>query len=227
MIATFPREIARAAAFQARLDAIDASLSRLIHGPRADQRARHLLFGILEELLVRFALAHAGSAYTAPLADVAALLAEARAISERAGAFWPERLLETRVRADALASRIFARAGAGGSWPLELQIPFDLATLLRRACEQRAEELLPLALLDVFRLLDVTKMRRDPEPIEHLVANANGGVWQRPEEPRADAVEPPRALAPEVYEEDTADDEPDGAGLADVDDDGPSSGGGR
>lgn len=225
MIATFQREIDRAAAFQARLDAIDASLSRLIHGPRADQRARHLLFGILEELLMRFALAHAGNMYAAPLADVAALLAEGRAIAERAGAFWPERLLETRVRADALASRIFARAGAGGSWPLELQIPFDLATLLRRACEQRAEELLPLALLDVFRLLDVTKRRHDPEPIEHLIAKANGGAWQRPEEP-SEPVEPPRALAPEVYEEDTAD-EPDGAGLADVDDDGPTSGGGR
>jgi hypothetical protein len=212
--AALQREIDRAAAFQARLDAIGAAMGTLPRTHGADWRVQELLFRILGDLLARFAgFTMMGEVYKVALADVAALLAEATAQRRP-----PE---EVHARADALASRLFCRVGPG-SWPLDLQVPFDLATLLRRACEPRPSLLLPVAVLDVMRLLDVTKMRRDPEPIDALIAKATGGTWRWPIGPSAPPIEdvpqrvravvlyeaPPRALAPEVYEEDTDDERP-------------------
>lgn len=48
------------------------------------------------------------------------------------------------AQGDKLAARCSARVGHRGTWPPELRIPFEMATMLRRCLEERATKFLPL-----------------------------------------------------------------------------------
>jgi hypothetical protein len=89
------------------------------------------------ELLAVFGARPLGAQYEQALAEIRALHAEVKSASPRGWA-------GDCARADLLAARLFSRPGPRGSWGLELQIPFDLAEALRRACEPEVELFLPL-----------------------------------------------------------------------------------
>lgn len=167
----------RAELHRRKLDAIQTTLAPLTMGPNSDNRARALAFAIIASLLHRFAL-HAsfagslGQAFARQLADVDKALGAAQE-AERAP-MWREALLDACVRADSLASLLCSHVGPRGAWALELQVPFDLATMLRRACEHNAADFLALVVLDAQRLLTVTALRETPEPIDRLICEAVG-----------------------------------------------------
>lgn len=175
-------EHARAEEHRRQLDAIETTLAPLTMAPNCDARARALAFGILWELIARFqqhfAKVDGGRSLVHHLADVARAVAEAQK-AERAP-MWREALLDACLRADSLAALLCSHVGPRGAWPLELQIPFDLATMLRRACEHRAADFLALVVLDAQRLLTVTAMRQTPEPIDLLIADAVGVAGTAP-----------------------------------------------
>lgn len=98
-----------------------------------------------------------------PLFDAAADVVAAP-VSTRA-----EQMADVRVTADRAASCFFARHDRG-TWPLELQIPYDIATAIRRACEPDVGRMLPLIVRDARALLH--HAMAGPERIDALVTAA-------------------------------------------------------
>lgn len=81
-----------------------------------------------------------------------------------------EQMADVRVTADRAASSFFARCHDRGTWPLELQIPYDIATAIRRTCEPDMARMLPLIVRDARALL--THAMAGPERIDALLAAA-------------------------------------------------------
>lgn len=158
-------EHARAELHRRQLDALETEIAPLTMGPNCDDRARALAFGILWELVARFAAA-------CQLGEVSKAIAAAQKV--QSAAMPKEAMLDACVRADTLASLLCSHVGPRGAWPLDLQIPFDLANMLRRACEHNAADFLALVILDARRLLTATAMRQTPEPVDRLIADAVG-----------------------------------------------------
>lgn len=104
------------------------------------------------------------------VADLAPLLDAATVATSSPSA--PILLEEVRHAADRLASALFRRVGDRGSWPVELQLPYDAATAIRRACEANARALLPLIIRDVRFVLE--RARANPERVDALVQLAYG-----------------------------------------------------
>jgi hypothetical protein len=65
-----------------------------------------------------------------------------------------------RLATDRLAMLLFAHAGKSGAWPLELRIPYDIATALRRSCESNPRAMLPLVIWGAQNLLRETSAPR-------------------------------------------------------------------
>ncbi len=97
-----------------------------------------------------------------PLFD-AATDAVAAPVSTRA-----EQMADVRVTADRAASSFFARCHDRGTWPLEL--PYAIATAIRRTCEPDMARMLPLIVRDARALL--THAMAGPERIDALLAAA-------------------------------------------------------
>lgn len=81
-----------------------------------------------------------------------------------------EHCADVRYQADRLASRYWSRVDAEGRWSLECQIPYDIATSIRRACEPDVGRMLPLIVRDARNLLH--HAMAGPERIDALVAAA-------------------------------------------------------
>lgn len=83
-----------------------------------------------------------------------------------------EHCADIRYQADKLASRYWSQVNAEGRWSLECQIPYDIATSIRRACEPDVGRMLPLIVTDVRAML--TRANAEPERVEAVLAR--GGV---------------------------------------------------
>lgn len=75
-----------------------------------------------------------------------------------------------RYTADRAACVLFGHTRDRGAWPLELQLPYDIATAIRRACEPDVGRMLPLIVRDARALLH--HAMAGPERIDALVAAA-------------------------------------------------------
>ena len=84
---------------------------------------------------------------------------------------------DVRATADRAASMLFCRVRDRGAWPLELQLPYDIATAIRRTCEPDIGRMLPLIVRDSRALLH--HAMAGPERIDALVAAALAPTPQR------------------------------------------------
>lgn len=78
-----------------------------------------------------------------------------------------EHCADVRYQADRLASRYWSRVDAEGRWSLECQIPYDIATSIRRACEPDVGRMLPLIVTDVRAML--ARANAEPERVETIL----------------------------------------------------------
>ena len=83
-----------------------------------------------------------------------------------------EHCADVRYQADKLAARYWSQVNAKGRWSLECQIPYDIATSIRRACEPDVGRLLPLIVTDVRAML--AKANAEPERVVAVLVR--GGV---------------------------------------------------
>lgn len=155
------RERARSEAMHRELEEIGEQLA-----PIADMgKARHLALAIVTELILWFAHRSLGPVYDAALAELQELLAVARAAMTV-----PRDVPAVCIRADRLASRFFSRCGPNGTWPIDLQIPWHLANMLRRSCEAEVWRFVPLVVSDGRWLLE--RAVGDAKAVDDLVASA-------------------------------------------------------
>lgn len=151
---------------RARSEAGDRELADIAEQlrPIADMgRARELAFAIVALLLELFTRP-LGATYDRSLAELDALLGLAReAVPTRDLGTWCE-------RADRLASKYFSRVGPRGSWGPDLQIPYDIATALRRACEVEVWRFVPLVVREARAMLK--RNGADVAPLDNLIARA-------------------------------------------------------
>lgn len=150
---------------RARGDVIDEELSVLGERlrPVADMGgARHLSFAIVRLLLDTFTCS-LGREYDAALAMIEELLALAMAAAVKTHSCG-----EQCERADRMAARLFSKVGPGGTWGFELQIPYDLARLLRMACEADAWRYAPLVVREARAML--IRHRLGTSPVDDLVS---------------------------------------------------------
>lgn len=149
----------------ARSEAADRELAGIAERlqPIADMgRARQLAFDIVAMLLLWFAGHSVGDVFTEDLWRIAIAFHAARAARHDVG--------EHCERADRLAAKYFARVGPRGSWGPELQIPYDIATALRRACEVEVWRFVPLVVREARAML--TRNGADVALLDNMIARA-------------------------------------------------------
>lgn len=158
MLLDTPHSRARSDGAQRELDDIAEQLA-----PIADMGlARKLAFDIIATLLLWFTAHSIGEAFTEDLWCLAIAFNAARGARHDVG--------EHCARADRLASKFFSRVGPGGSWPFELQIPFDIAVALRRSCEVEVWRFVPLVIHDARAL--VARHGGDSAALEAMITRA-------------------------------------------------------
>lgn len=81
-----------------------------------------------------------------------------------------EHCADVRYQADRLASRYWSQVNAEGRWSLECQIPYDIATSIRRACEPDVGRMLPLIVTDVRAML--ARANAEPDRVDAVLARA-------------------------------------------------------
>lgn len=116
-------------------------------------RSRNLAHTIAALLVGYFSTHEFGQQYAEDMRQ----LAHAQSMTAATGI---ERAM-VRYVADRFATRFFSRAGSRGTWPPELRIPFELATLIRRAHEEDLGTFLPLLVTEARWLVAYAGARVD------------------------------------------------------------------